>query len=230
MNYELPVEGRLVSVEVTFDVRAFPFAPGVEFRAWHPSARQLEEKRPAICQTSGWSHGLTSRESRASFECSLCSIYTRALQTKVSKSMSVTPRASSNPIAETQILTMLQNAETAVGTEVLHTCSPTKYVSVFPVTGIPSICVRVILGISQKYGTKRGKISPYLLKNATMKINKIYIRRKSWHNLDLRARRQVPVVIRAQYSWRPDEQDDWYLQCKRNETSGKQVGCKLLGA
>jgi hypothetical protein len=28
--------------------------------------------------------------------------------------------------------------------------------------GIPRICVRVILGISHRYGTKSGKINPYL--------------------------------------------------------------------
>ena len=86
-----------------------------------------------------------------------------------SKSMSVTPQASwkrarGKKKTVKNSLTMLQNAETAVGNEVLHTCRPTKYVSVFPVMGIPRICVRVILGISDRYGTKSGKINPYLWK------------------------------------------------------------------
>lgn len=148
--------------------------------------------------------------------------------------MSVTPRASwKRPRGKRNSLTMLQNAETAVGKEVLHTCRPTKYVSVFPVMGIPRICVRVILGISHRYGTKSGKINPYLYFWGRKIMINIWclclsVKRKSYAG-DLRARREMPMVI-----WGPscgsDEQNDWYLQPKRNETSGKQVGSKLLGA
>lgn len=60
------------------------------------------------------------------------------------------------------IITMLQRADRAVGPEVLHTWRPTKYVRVFPVMGMPRMWVLVTRGISQKYGTKRGKIKLYL--------------------------------------------------------------------
>jgi hypothetical protein len=105
---------------------------------------------------------LTNRVRRAIFESStrsICTIVQRPVQS-VKVCLSRLERHESDQ--EENSLTMLQNAETAVGKEVLHTCRPTKYVSVFPVMGIPRICVRVTLGISHRYGTKSGKMNPYL--------------------------------------------------------------------
>jgi hypothetical protein len=67
-------------------------------------------------------------------------------------------------LATWQILTMPHRPEMAVATEVEHTCNPNRYVNVFPVTGMPKMCVWATRGTSKKKLTNKGKIRPYLYK------------------------------------------------------------------